>query len=361
MTITESLLQEIDSGREGKSQGYSMGLPKLESVIDGVTKQTMTIIGANTGSGKSSYVLYAYVYRPLMEHIDDDNFKVFYASLEMNGTMLFAKLLSTYIFETFHVELSLKKILSRKKGYRLSDDNYEIVQKGLEWLKKVENKIQVYDKSLNAKQLYAILMKNLEKLGKFEETENRKVYIPNNPDLLYEVVIDHIGILHPDGGTKKQEIDKTISYLITLRNMCGISPVVVQQINRDQGNIERFKAGRTQITLNDYKESSDTTDGAEIVLAIYNPNRDKLNTYRGYDIKTLGDKFRVLTVLKSRYGDSDVEIGVNFQGAINIWNEMPIPQEIYDYQKYLTPDYLIKKDDDIEEDSLNKKNFDFIL
>ena len=38
MTITESLLQEIDIGREGRAQGYSMGLPKIESIIDGVVK-----------------------------------------------------------------------------------------------------------------------------------------------------------------------------------------------------------------------------------------------------------------------------------------------------------------------------------
>lgn len=360
MTITESLLKEIELGREGRSHGYGMGLPKMESIIDGVTKQTMTVIGANTGSGKSSYVLYAYVYRPLRDHENDDNFKVFYASLEMNGTMLFAKLLSTYLFEEFHKEFSIKELLSRKKDYVLNDENFEIVQKGLKWLEKIESKVQVYDKSLNAKQLYAILMKNLEKLGKFDESENRKIYIPNNPDMLYEVIIDHIGILHPDGGTKKQEIDKTIAYLITLRNMCGISPVIVQQINRDQGNIERFKAGRTQITLNDYKESSDTTDGAEIVIAIYNPNRDKLNTYRGYDVKKLGDKFRILTVLKDRYGDSDIEIGVNFQGKINCWHELPLPNEIYDYDKYLTPDYLIKKADE-EEKVDNSKQINFIL
>ena len=144
--------------------------------------------------------------------------------------------------------------------------------------------------------------------------------------------------------------------------MCGISPTIVQQINRDQGNIERFKAGRTQITLNDFKESSDTTDGAEIVIALYNPNRDKLATYRGYDVKKLGDLFRVITVLKSRYGTSDVEIGTNFLGMVNIWKELPLPNEIYDYDKYLTPDYLLNKDNENENvDDLNETNFNIVL
>ena len=89
MTITESLLKEIDLGREGRSQGYDMGLPKLESVVDGVTKSTMTIIASGTGQGKSSFVLYAYVYRPLMEHLNDDNFFVTYPDLEIDASTVY--------------------------------------------------------------------------------------------------------------------------------------------------------------------------------------------------------------------------------------------------------------------------------
>ena len=361
MTITESLLKEIELGREGRSQGFSMGLPKLESIIDGITKRTLYVVGAPSGVGKTSIVLRSFVYCPLMEHLNDDNFKVVIFSLEMNGVMLFAKLLSTYIFETYGKKLSVKEILSRKKGYILNDENFKLIEQCKDWLAKVESKVEIYDKSLNADKLYAMLMKRLEALGTFTETENRKIYTPNNPDLVYEVIIDHVGLLKPSSGTKKAEIDKTVGYLITLRNMCNISPVLVQQINRQQGDVERFKLNRTAITINDFKETADTTDGAEIVIAVYNPNRDKLNTYRGYDIKRLGNSFRMISVLKSRYGDSDYEIGVNYHGVENIWAEMPLPNEIYDYDKYLTPDYLIKKEDDEEENLDNSNKLSFTL
>ena len=354
MTITESLLQEIDLGREGRAQGYTMGLPKLESIVDGVTRGTMTVLASGTGQGKSSFILYAYVYRPLMEHLDDDNFFVSYFSLEMPATIVFGKLLSTYIFEKHHKQLTIKEILSRKRNYRLSDEDYRIVQDGLKWLKKVEKKIHIYDKSLNADKLYAILMQKLEQFGDFEETENRKIYKSHNSDLLYEVVIDHVGLLKPSNGrNKKGEIDTTIAYLITLRNMCGISPTIIQQINREQSNIERFKAGRTGIQLSDLKETSDTTDAAEVVIALYGPNRDKLNTYRGYDIKKLGDHIRMIQILKSRFGESDIEIAVNFHGGINLWKELPLPSDIYDYDKYVTPDYIICKDKDENKEETN--------
>lgn len=360
MSITEALLEEINLGREGRTQGYTMGLPKLESIVDGVTKRTMTVLASGTGQGKSSFILYAYVYRPLMEHLDDDNFYVTYFSLEMPATVIFAKLLSTYIFEKYNKELTIKELLSRKRNYKLSDEDYQIVQESLKWLKKVEKKINVYDKTLNADKMYAIIMQKLEEFGTFTETDTRKIYTPYNVDLLYEVVTDHVGLLHPSKGrNKKGEIDTAIAYLITLRNMCGISPTIIQQINREQSNIERFKAGRTGIQLSDLKETSDTTDAAEVVLALYGPNRDKLNTYRGYDVKKLGDHIRMLQVLKSRYGESDIEIAVNFHGNVNIWAELPLPNEIYDYSKYLTPQYLLGED--IKKVDNEKESFKLII
>ena len=56
--IVESLLQAIDRGRAGKEQGYGIGLPKLESVIDGACKGVYTLISAESGVGKSSFMLY---------------------------------------------------------------------------------------------------------------------------------------------------------------------------------------------------------------------------------------------------------------------------------------------------------------
>jgi len=345
--IAESLLNEIKLGREGKNHGFSMGLPKLESIIDGVTRQTYTVVFSNSGSGKSTEVLFSYIYKPLQEHLDDGKYKVWLGSLEMNPDMVFAKLLTMYIFEHYKIEVSVKELLSRTKGSVLSDDLYKIVQECMPWLRKMEKNVIIYDKNLNAKVLYTLLMKELEKLGTFSESEHRKIYTPNDPTMIFTVIVDHIGLCRPsEGHTLKQEIDLVSQYLLTLRNMCGISPVVVQQANRDQGGIERFKAGRTGFTINDTKDSGGPVQDSEVVIAIYNPHRDKLNTYRGYDIKQLGDKFRIISVLKSRYGESDVEIAVNFFGKSGIFHELPLPNEIYDYSKYLTPDYILEDEKD---------------
>lgn len=194
-----------------------------------------------------------------MEHLDDDDYKCLYISLEMNELSLYIKLLSIYIFETYGIQLSYKEILSRKREYILSDEHFELVKKCLPWVAKVKKHLEIYDKKASAKTVYALLKQRLEKIGRFVETETRLTYIPNNPNLVYNVVIDHVSLITPSENRKlKEEIDILSSYLVTLREKCKISPVVIQQANREQGNIERFKAGKSAFSINDAKDSGNT-------------------------------------------------------------------------------------------------------
>lgn len=368
--IVDEIFKQIDAGRAGENHGYSMGLPKLEGIIDGVTKETYTLILSNSGAGKSSFALYAYVYKPLMEHLDDDNYKVLFFALEMSEWSLYIKLLSIYIFEKYGIQLSFKEILSKKKEYILSDEHYEIVKECKPWIEKISKKLEVYDKHVNANTVYAILRKRLESMGRFQETDTQLLYLPNNPNLIYTVVIDHIGLISvPVGSTLKQEIDKLSAYLVTLREKCRISPVVVQQANREQGNIERFKQGKSAFTINDAKDSGNTVQDCNIMIALYNPHRDGLKTYKNYDIKQLKSSFRSIMCLKNRFGDCDVEVGVNFFGGINLFHELPAHDEIYDYARYTNPNYLLEDsaelDKPIELDNTsnidNDSNFNFML
>ena len=50
--ITESVLELIKRGREGHNQGISIGMPKLEGIIDGLTRSTYYLLFGGTGSGK---------------------------------------------------------------------------------------------------------------------------------------------------------------------------------------------------------------------------------------------------------------------------------------------------------------------
>ena len=156
-------------------------------------------------------------------------------------------------------------------------------------------------------------------------------YKPNYPDMYVIVILDHAALIKKERGfNKKETIDKMMEYLIDLRIKYKIIPIVVQQLNRDISSTERFKQGRIGPTIADFKETSDTTDGANYVLALFSPMRYELNEYRGYNIRRLRNRFRSLHVLKTRDGESDVTKGLAFLGEIGIFNELPKSEEMTD-------------------------------
>jgi hypothetical protein len=362
--ISERVFQVIDQGREGRNHGYSMGLPKLEGIMDGVTRETYTLIMSNSGAGKTSLVLYSYVYRPIMEHLNDGKYKVFYFSLEMNEISLYLKLLSIHVFLTEGRILSFKEITSKKKDYILSDEDYKILSKYRPWLDEISNHLEIYDKNVTAKGAYKQIKLRLEQVGKFTESDNRIIYTPNDPDLIYNFIMDHVGLLTVSTGhSLKSEIDEYSSMCVYFREKTGASFTNVQQANREQGNIERFKANKSAFTINDAKDTGNTVQDCNVFLAVYNPKRDGLSSYQKYLIKdNLESRFRSIMCLKNRFGDCDIEVGVNFFGEINMFAELPRPEDIFDYDKYTTPDWILIKDEQKKEDvTLNTNKFKFTL
>ena len=97
--------------------------------------------------------------------------------MDMSAEQVVGRMLSMYIFDTYHVQLSSDQIFSSKKGYILSGKNYEYVQEALKWYEKVEKVWTIYDKNVSAGGLYKRILEDLEKYGHFEESENRKVFI----------------------------------------------------------------------------------------------------------------------------------------------------------------------------------------
>ena len=332
----ERLMALIDKGREGRNQGLGIGLPKLEHFVDGLTQETYYLIAGGTGSGKTSFTLYSFIYKPLMENIDNDAFHIIYFSLEMTEEQLLAKLLAIYMYETFGREISFKELLSRGKNEILSDEDYELVQKSLDFLDKLESHMTVYDRPLNAERMDAFLREQLKRFGKFEG-DAFKLF---NPDMIILGVVDHIGLVRASlGNTKKDEMDTVSSYAMSYRNKCKMSWAIVMQVNRGSSNVERRKQGFQELQLDDLKGTGNPAEDANVVLALFYPFREKMTVYRGYDIKQLGENFRSVVVLKNRWGAADLAVGLGFYGKTGLFKELPKASNINDYQRFATPNW----------------------
>lgn len=332
MSYTSALKALIQRGKEGKNKGYSLGLPKLESVIDGVTKQVYTTVAGPTGSGKSSVVLYSYVFRPLM---DNQNIINIMFSLELSKEMIQGKLMSLYLYEKYGVSLGIRDIIG-KTNLKPTEEQYAYIEDALNWLESIKSKLIIYDISLNAARYYHLVTKELDKLGiTYQDEKGIKQFLPNDPEKVINVIVDHMSLIRPDSGrTKKQEMDLISQYAVTLRNKFAISPIMIMQFNRDQTSMERRKGGTYQTPqLSDAKDSSGPIDDSEICLFLFDPFREKLQSYRGYNIANgLKRNAKSLFILKNRYGESDLEVPLNFFGKIGLFKELPKPEDITDYE-----------------------------
>ena len=106
----------------------------------------------------------------------------------------------------------------------------------------------------------------------------------------------------------------------------------MQQLNRSLSSTDRFKLGTVEPQLSDFKDSGDSTDAANYVLAIFSPQRYEISPYRNYIINKadggLGDRFRSIKLLKNREGAADKILGTMFLGESGIIQELPPASEM---------------------------------
>ena len=354
----EEFFQLVDEGREGHNIGLSTGSAKLDLYADGYLPGVSFLIGGASGTGKTTFTLYRYVYCPLVAYLRgecqerDPHWKMF--SLEMTRSQVYAKLVSMYIFDNYGVELRFKQIFSRGKDCILSDEEYELLTKCKDFIKILDERLSFFEGSLNEATYLKEMNEELEKWGTFEDGR----YIPNNPHMILGVVIDHMTLIKASNGrSKKEEIDAISRDSVQIRNNTKIvSPIMISQFNRNSNGQERMTQGLQDPSIEDYKDSGSLVEDSMVVIGLFSPHKYKLSTYKKYNIKTLEQCFIGVFILKSRFGASDMMIPTGFYGDCSHYADLPKPENIYDYEKYTSPNWLLE--DEVQQLNAELNNVD---
>lgn len=349
----EEFFQLVKEGREGHNIGLSTGSAKLDLYTDGYLPGTSYLIGGASGSGKSTWALWTYIYQPLIHYLNgeglerDPRWLLF--SLEMTRSQVYAKLVSMYIFDNFGVELKFKQIFSRGKDCILTDEEYELLVQCTDFIKVLDERLTFYEGSLTEAIYLREVNRELEKWGIFKDGK----YIPNNPNQILGILIDHMTLVKASNGrTKKEEIDAISRDSVQIRNNTKIvSPIMISQFNRNANGQERMKQGLQDPSMEDYKDSGSLLEDSQVAIGIFSPHKYKLSTYKKYNIKILEQCFIGIFLLKSRFGSSDLMIPTGFYGDCSHYADLPKPENIFDWEKYTNPNYLL-------EDGINQLNIE---
>lgn len=346
---------EVNKGLAGKNKGIPMGFDRLTNYV-GIRKGMYYLIGGNTGSGKTSFIDDAFVLNPVDWALSKEGLasgvkvKVWYRSMERSRAYKMAKWMSRKIFIDQGILIPVAKLLGWKET--MTKDEHDLYLHYKDYMNELCEVVTLIDGPENpvgiAKELKAYALER----GKIEQMDEwNKMYVPDDPNEITLIVIDHVGLLKTTTAqpTKKDAIDKMSDELRFARDFYGHSPVVVSQFNRSISNPTRIKNGDVEPQLEDFADSSSTQNDADVVMGLFDPIRYKVADPSGYDLDKLVDSygakyFRSVRVIKNSYGEDDIRIGMGFLGQVGMFKELPRKKDITesDYEAIINKSYFLR-------------------
>jgi DnaB-like helicase C terminal domain len=351
----QDLNKAVQDGLTGRNNGIPMGFNRLNKYV-GIRKSMYFLVGGLTGSGKTSFIDDAFVLNPYDWYTSKQNttgikLKIIYRSMERSRTYKLAKWVGRRIFLDHGVIIPVSKLLGWTD--KMTKDEHDLFLMYEDYIEGMKETITIIDGPENPVGIAKEIRAHAEENGEIVQIDRyNKKYIPNNENEITIVVIDHIGLLKltKDLPTKKQAIDKMSDELRHARDFYGYTPVVVSQFNRDIANPMRIKNGDVEPQLEDFKESSQTQDDADVVMALFDPMRYKVADPSGYDLNRLRDEygakyFRSLRLIKNSYGEDDLRIGLGFLGQIGMFKELKKQRDMSedDYTSVINKTFFLNK------------------
>lgn len=365
-------------------------LSKIGKVIN-VSKGMYTMLGGNSGTGKTSiadtlYVLNIYAW--YKRNFEDTDIKPYwiYRSMERSIKHKIAKWTCWLLYIDYGIIMDVPTILqwSNKKRELTAEENiiirgYDKFFNGLfQYLdikQGAENPTGVYkyarriayekgswitsgDKGLfinNVKQcdfnddVFEEVSEGLRKRYRDIELygntyriyEYDVKYVARTPNEIVFHMTDHVGKLSAERDyNDKQILDKHYEYMGEMRDICAWNPVDIIQFNR---GVETFSRNRTlvkgakdtELTVSsaDFKGSGDGFENCDLALGLINPYQLNEMDYGGYKIPNFiaegnENRFRAMNVVKNSYGVDSASFGYLFLGENGFCTQLPTSKEM---------------------------------
>jgi len=355
----DSFMHQYEKGKGGKNKSIPMGFNRLTKHV-GLRGQVYYLIGGYTGSGKTTLVDDAFVLNPIYWNIRNKKInpifelKIIYFSQERSKAYKIARWLSRTIFINEGIIIPINIIIGWER--EPNKDEQFWIDKYLPTINQFFEEVIVMEEGPKKPgAMYKVIKDFAMERGemvlreyqrKDGSTYQKKVYVPNNPDEFVLIVVDTINLTEAEAQEDgrmmddRQTINKASMYMRLARDRFGYSPVVVSQFNREIANPIRLKNGDVQPQLEDFSGSSGTQNDAEVIMALFDPMRYKVQDVYGYDLEKLKEganhpnpgskKYRQLSILKNSYGTDDIGVGLGYQPQVGFFKELPWPDKMTD-------------------------------
>lgn len=391
--IYDSFLNNVERGLQGHNKAIPIGLPRLQKEVYGIQKRINTMIIGYTGTGKTAlvdnnYVLKAYRWWKKNKDLTPIKFRIIYRSMERSKEYKIAKLTALLLFLDHQIIVDVADLFCWEgiDNSKLSKDprikpllyvyraffeemlDYVDIIDGAENPTGIQKNIQLFynqhgelftanehEIKLNGSTIKEFSGDNKEvskdgHIRYFEEIKHKgtlkriyqygKTYYPHDENLILLHINDHAGKVKKEKGmNKKQAIDKLSEYMCSDRDIYGMSPVDVYQLNREISDPMRLKMGDVAPRIEDVKDTGDPGENADVVIAAFNPDKYGIRNHLDFDIKRCisregHNRFRALHIIKNSWGNDGVGIGCGFDGRMGLWIELKTGKEMVSQDYY---------------------------
>lgn len=354
--IVENRLRRIQS----KSNVIPIGFNRAAGIIPGIMRKTYYIITAGPGIGKTRFVKSMFVFNAVnyaMQH-KDVNLKIFYFCLEETAERFIQSIIIHRLYKEHKIRLSLSELLSYshpEKQHVMDEGVIDKIKSCESYLKEFFRYVILIDDVKNPFGIYKTVRDYFSQHGELikkevEFTENGKKftkvipvkYIPYDKHQFVGVIIDHIGLIEPEGGLDLRSSIQNLSsrYLVRLRNTYGAFIIAVQQQTAEKEKEQFTYRGESiekklEPSMDGLGDSKSTSRDADIILGIFSPAKYEIEMHNGYNIRLLKDNYRSINIIKNRDDASFIKIPMYFDGGTYITEEMvtvdKMDKKMYDY------------------------------
>ena len=324
-------------------------LPRFRHDFVGVQQGYYYIITGQTKAGKTQIANFLFLYNPILyayKHRDKIRIKIFYFPLEETQEAITLRFMSFLLYI-----LSEGKIRRSPVDLKSTNEKYPLEQEVIDLLssEKYQDILRFYEESVtfipdrNPTGLLKTALAYAETHGTtyyktldikdnhgniIDHKEVFDYYEPHDPNEYVIFFWDHASLTDQERGMSLlQSIGCLSEYNTLIRNRYNYIPVLVQQQSTETGNLEAYKASKIRPTQAGLADNKATARDATVMLGITNPAAFEIPDYYKYDIGKLKGSIRFLEVIVNREGESNGLIALYFDGAVNYYEELPLPRE----------------------------------
>lgn len=336
-----SLKKRIEDGLTGKYSGLENGFKDVNKYIFGVQRKCYTLLGGASGSFKTTILDFIILNALLDAEKKNIPIDIFYYSFEIDELSKKCNWLSQLCYIRHKAVIPPEKI----KGFgdnRLTENELKIIHELSPEIENLFSKIKFTFEPINPTGIYHEVFRHCATHGELtyqpykdengEEKKRITGFIPK--DERYTILaVDHIYLMRGERNfTTKQNIDKMSEYLVSLRNIFGISPFIIQQFNSGLSSSDRQKLKGIDLSpaQTDFKDSTNPFQDCDIALGTMAPFKLDLKTCLGYNMELFRDKFLMLKIIKNRLSRDNIAKGLYVHPQSGRFEELPLPQEIKD-------------------------------